>query len=122
MYVVYLTSCRLRFISSSYFKPAPRWDEKTRTLHLPKSCPLQNVVVEENINSKIMKQTACLKACKKLHEMGALTDNLVPDVVVEEGTAQEYGNVIVLQPFLPCCFDSLPLCSCNFFYNIVWRS
>ncbi|XP_059435828.1 endoribonuclease Dicer homolog 2 isoform X1 [Corylus avellana] len=81
-----------RLPSDRYFKPAPRWDEKTRTLHLPKSCPLQNVVVEENINSKIMKQTACLEACKKLHEMGALTDNLVPDVVVEEGTAQECGN------------------------------
>jgi endoribonuclease Dicer len=82
------------FISSSYFKPAPRWDEKARTLHLPKSCPLQKIVVEGNINSRIVKQTACLEACKKLHEIGALTDNLVPDIVVEEGTGQECGNFL----------------------------
>ncbi|XP_059442582.1 endoribonuclease Dicer homolog 2-like isoform X2 [Corylus avellana] len=81
-----------RLPSDCYFKPAPRWDEKTRTLHLPKSCPLQKVVVEGNINSRIVKQTACLEACKKLHEIGALTDNLVPDIVVEEGTGQECGN------------------------------
>jgi hypothetical protein len=63
-----------------------------------------------------MKQIACLEACKKLHEIGALTDNLVPDIVVEEGTVQECGNFIVLEPFIPSCFDCLPLY--NVFFNI----
>jgi endoribonuclease Dicer len=42
-----------------------------------------------------VKQTACLEACKKLHEIGALTDNLVPDIGVEEGDAQKCGNFIL---------------------------
>ncbi|GLT72572.1 hypothetical protein SLA2020_444960 [Shorea laevis] len=94
-----------RLPSDCYFKPAPRWDEKTLTLHLPKSCPLQKVVVQENINSRIVKQTACLEACKKLHEIGALTDHLVPDIVVEEGDAKECGN----EPYIeeqPCYFPA----------------
>jgi endoribonuclease Dicer len=43
-----------------------------------------------------VKQTACLEACKKLHEIGDLTDYLVPDIVVEEGDVQECGNFILL--------------------------
>jgi endoribonuclease Dicer len=86
----------LSFISSSYFKPAPRWDKITHTLHLPMSCPLPKVVVQRDIDPKILKQTACLEACKQLHEIGALTDNLVPDIVVEEADAQESGNIIML--------------------------
>ncbi|XP_041017409.1 endoribonuclease Dicer homolog 2 isoform X3 [Juglans microcarpa x Juglans regia] len=93
-----------RLPSDCYFKPAPRWDQKTCTLYLPKSCPLQNVVLQGNINAKILKQTACLEACKQLHEIGALTDNLVPDIVVEEADAQESGN----EPYIdeqPCYFS-----------------
>lgn len=84
------------FVSSSYFKPAPRWDKMTRTLHLPMSCPLPEVVVKRDVDPKILKQIACLEACKQLHEIGALTDNLVPDIVVEEANAQESGNIIML--------------------------
>uniref|UniRef100_A0A2N9FEH6 Uncharacterized protein n=1 Tax=Fagus sylvatica TaxID=28930 RepID=A0A2N9FEH6_FAGSY len=81
-----------RLPSDCYFKPAPRWDKITHTLHLPMSCPLPKVVVQRDIDPKILKQTACLEACKQLHEIGALTDNLVPDIVVEEADAQESGN------------------------------
>ena len=84
------------FISSSYFKPAPRWDNMTRTLHLPMNCPLPEVVVQRDVDPKILKQIACLEACKQLHEIGALMDNLVPDIVVEEADAQESGNIIML--------------------------
>ena len=84
------------FISSSYFKPAPRWDKMTHTLHLPMSCPLPEVVVQRDVDPKFLKQIACLEACKQLHEIGALTDNLVPDIVVEEADAQESGNIIML--------------------------
>ena len=60
------------------------------TLHLPKSSPIQTVCVQGNI--KNLKQKACFEACKQLHEIGALTDNLVPDIVVEEYDAEEIGN------------------------------
>lgn len=41
--------------------------------------------------TKSLKKLACLEACKKLHEVGALTDNLLPDIVEEEAEDQEYG-------------------------------
>jgi hypothetical protein len=66
-----------------------------------------------------MNQTTCLEPSKKHHEIGDLTDNLVPDNVVDQGTAQECGNVIVLDPFIPSCFHCLPLYSCNVFF-ITW--
>ncbi|XP_059665629.1 endoribonuclease Dicer homolog 2 isoform X2 [Cornus florida] len=85
-----------RLPSDGYFKPSPRFniDEEleTCTLYLPKSCPIQNVCVKGNI--KMLKQLACLEACKQLHQSGALTDNLVPDIVVEEAISQELGNEI----------------------------
>lgn len=85
-----------------YFKPSPRFhideESETCTLYLPKSCPLQSVRVQQNI--KILKQFACLEACKQLHQIGALTDNLVPDMVVEEAGALKLGNLYILISFL----------------------
>ncbi|XP_050208112.1 endoribonuclease Dicer homolog 2 isoform X2 [Mercurialis annua] len=81
-----------RLPSDGYFKPAPRClvDKELEkcTLLLPKSCPIQTICVEGNV--KTIKQKACLEACKQLHNIGALTDNLVPDIV-EETIAQESG-------------------------------
>ncbi|XP_057984825.1 endoribonuclease Dicer homolog 2 isoform X10 [Hevea brasiliensis] len=78
-----------------YFKPAPRCviDEEREicTLLLPKSCPIETICVQGNI--KTLKQKACLEACKQLHKIGALTDNLVPDCVEEEAVVKEVGNV-----------------------------
>ncbi|KAJ7978287.1 Endoribonuclease Dicer-like [Quillaja saponaria] len=79
-----------RLPSDCYFKPTPRWDKENGMLHLPKSCPLQTVHVQGG--SKFLKQIACLEACKQLHNIGALTDNLVPDIVMEEAEVQEFGN------------------------------
>ncbi|KAA8537034.1 hypothetical protein F0562_029512 [Nyssa sinensis] len=83
-----------RLPSDGYFKPSPRCliDKELGvfTLYLPKSCPIQTVRVQGNV--KMLKQLACLEACKQLHQIGALTDNLVPDIVVEEAVAQELGN------------------------------
>ncbi|KDO45679.1 hypothetical protein CISIN_1g0030621mg, partial [Citrus sinensis] len=77
-----------------YFKPTPKFDINKEmgicTLYLPNNCPIQTVIAQGNI--KTLKQTACLEACKKLHQIGALTDNLLPDVVVEEHDAQKHGN------------------------------
>ncbi|KAF2286426.1 hypothetical protein GH714_016865 [Hevea brasiliensis] len=84
-----------RLPSDGYFKPAPRCvidkEREVCTLHLPKSCDIQNICVQGNI--KTLKQKACLEACKELHKIGALTDNLVPDIVMEEVVAQEVGNM-----------------------------
>ncbi|KAG5016750.1 hypothetical protein JHK82_022403 [Glycine max] len=62
--------------------PADGWDKETRTLYVPKSCPLQHIRVEGD--KKLLKNIACLEACKQLHKIGALSDNLVPDIVIEE--------------------------------------
>lgn len=58
------------------------------TLYFPKSCPLPSVTVIGHV--KTLKQLACLEACKTLHIMGALSDNLVPDLVEEKD--EEMGN------------------------------
>ncbi|KAE9594842.1 putative ribonuclease III post-transcriptional gene silencing PAZ-Argonaute family [Lupinus albus] len=76
--------------SDGYFKPSPRWDKENGTLYLPKSCPLQSIQVEGE--KKLLKNIACLEACKQLHKIGALTDNLVPDIVVEEAEVDEFEN------------------------------
>ena len=78
-------------IFNRYFKPTPRWDKTTGTLYLPKSCPIQ--AVSATGNEKTLKQIACLEACKQLHQLGALTDKLVPDMVIEEESAKELGNL-----------------------------
>ncbi|XP_074323275.1 endoribonuclease Dicer homolog 2-like [Apium graveolens] len=81
--------------SDGYFKPSPRCviDKELQkcTLDFPRSCPLPSVTVHGSV--KILKQLACLEACKTLHQMGALTDNLVPDMVEEEEDAKGMGHV-----------------------------
>ncbi|KAG8390726.1 hypothetical protein BUALT_Bualt01G0113400 [Buddleja alternifolia] len=81
-----------RLPSDGYFKPYPRCtiDKElgSCTLQLPNSCPIQTITVLGN--PKFLKQEACLEACMKLHQVGALTDNLVPDMVEEEAEAREF--------------------------------
>ncbi|XP_015169591.1 endoribonuclease Dicer homolog 2-like isoform X2 [Solanum tuberosum] len=88
--LLYLYCSRLP--SDGYFKPNPRCvidkETGTCTLQLPKSCPLQRIISVQG-NNKISKQLACLDACKELHRMGALTDNLVPDIMEEETINKE---------------------------------
>ncbi|KAJ4721647.1 Endoribonuclease Dicer-like [Melia azedarach] len=83
-----------RLPSDGYFKPTPRCDINMVmgicTLYFPKSCPIQTVIVQGNL--KTLKQSACLEACKQLHKIGALTDNLVPDIVAEEADAQNIAS------------------------------
>ncbi|OVA08941.1 Helicase [Macleaya cordata] len=80
--------------SDGYFRPAPRFifDEERCTLHLPKSCPIQTICVRGQKN--MLKKIVCLEACKKLHNIGDLTDTLLPLSVVEEADdAQEFGDI-----------------------------
>ncbi|XP_077209764.1 endoribonuclease Dicer homolog 2-like isoform X2 [Tasmannia lanceolata] len=82
--------------SDGYFRPSPRFDIDNEsgfcTLHLPKSCPIQSVCIQGQHN--MLKQIVCLKACKKLHEIGALTDYLLPESYIEEeeDDTQESGT------------------------------
>ncbi|KAK7380383.1 hypothetical protein VNO78_32893 [Psophocarpus tetragonolobus] len=93
-----------RLPADGYFKPAPKWDQETGTLYLPKSCPLQPIRVKGD--KKILKNIACLEACKQLHKIGALTDNLVPDIAIEEAEVEEFdiflGVRIELDPEIGC--------------------
>ncbi|XP_040942410.1 endoribonuclease Dicer homolog 2 isoform X3 [Gossypium hirsutum] len=83
-----------RLPADGYFKPTLRCiiDKQMGvcTLHLPKSSPIRTVCVKGNFKS--LKQKACFEACKQLHQIGALTDNLVPDIVVEENDVEEIGK------------------------------
>ncbi|KAK9924032.1 hypothetical protein M0R45_032421 [Rubus argutus] len=120
-----------RLPSDGYFKPTPRWVKETCTLHLPKSCPIPYVHVEGNV--KILKKIACFEACKKLHKIGALTDSLVPDVVMEEAQQEferepydeEQANYVPTELVKPCSNDASMLYHCyvveldhNFGYEI----
>ncbi|XP_027768905.1 endoribonuclease Dicer homolog 2-like [Solanum pennellii] len=82
-----------RLPSDGYFKSNPRCvidkESRTCTLQLPKSCPLQRIITVQGNSTKILRQLACLEACKELHRVGALTDNLVPDIVEEEAINKE---------------------------------
>ncbi|XP_045805970.1 endoribonuclease Dicer homolog 2-like isoform X2 [Trifolium pratense] len=86
--LIYLYCSRLP--SDGYFKPTPRWDKEKGILYLPKSCPLQAIHVQGE--TKFLKNIACLEACKQLHKIGALTDYLVPSIVIEEAEVEEFGN------------------------------
>ena len=104
-----LASCLLR-----YFKPVPRCtiDEvsNTCTLQLPNSCPVQLISVRGN--RKILKNYACLEACKKLHELGALTDSLVPDIVMEERLMKETGMCCLALQLYTSAYEHVP--------SIIW--
>ncbi|KAI3750881.1 hypothetical protein L2E82_21772 [Cichorium intybus] len=80
-----------RLPSDGYFKPYPRFviDKElgTCTIYFPKSCPLPHVHVSGP--TKMLKQLACLEACKKLHMMGALTDYLVPYTEANEASDEQ---------------------------------
>nr|GMD70111.1 endoribonuclease Dicer homolog 2-like [Ipomoea batatas] len=82
--------------SDRYFKPVPMCDidkeQKICTLNLPRNCQIQTVRVQGDAN--ILKQLACLEACKQLHQAGALTDNLVPNIMEETEVIEESGSVL----------------------------
>ncbi|KAI3807875.1 hypothetical protein L1987_23811 [Smallanthus sonchifolius] len=86
-----------RLPSDGYFKPYPRFkiDKETGkcSIFFPKSCPLKSVHVEGN--GKLLKQLACLEACKQLHKVGALTDNLVPDTVEKAALDVQETDIVL---------------------------
>lgn len=47
---------------------------------LPPNAAFQTIVGPVSRNSHLAKQLVCLEACKKLHQMGALDDHLLPSI------------------------------------------
>ncbi|KAL7586046.1 endoribonuclease Dicer homolog 2 [Lactuca sativa] len=84
-----------RLPSDGYFKPYPRFvidkELKTCTIYFPKSCPLPSVHVSGP--TKMLKQLACFEACKQLHAMGALTDNLIPDTLKKSADDEQETGI-----------------------------
>lgn len=66
-----------------------RW--KLAPYIFPKAVQYPSVHAQGRV--KILKRIVCLEACKRLHGIGALTDNLVPDIVKEEAAGQDLGNL-----------------------------
>ncbi|XP_064986291.1 endoribonuclease Dicer homolog 3a-like isoform X1 [Musa acuminata AAA Group] len=50
------------------------------TITLPPNAAIQTIVGPANQNSHVAKKLACLEACKRLHQSGALNDHLLPCV------------------------------------------
>ncbi|KAF3609888.1 hypothetical protein DY000_02051583 [Brassica cretica] len=104
-----------RLPSDEYFKPTPRFDidkdQGNCTLYLPKSCQVKEVKFQGNEN--VLKQAVCLKACIQLHQAGALTDHLVPDMVLKETVQQKLGS------FAASSFLDFVLCDKPLIYEVL---
>ncbi|KAI3443972.1 hypothetical protein Pfo_000637 [Paulownia fortunei] len=68
-----------------YFNPKPQffyYDDEDGTvcnIILPANCPVHQIVSAPQPSIEAAKRDACLKACQALHEVGALTDYLLPE-------------------------------------------
>lgn len=58
-------------------------------LKLPPASPIHEVEGEPQSTPHLAKQLTALEACKQLHKIGALNDNLVPSLDFELGDAEE---------------------------------
>lgn len=69
-----------------YFVPRPNFQFSfiegscECTMTLPPSAAFQTIVGPVSRNSHLAKQLVCLEACKKLHQLGALDDHLLPSI------------------------------------------
>ena len=74
------------FFVARYYTPRPTFEFKyfdqlcECRIKLPPSAAVQMVVGSTSRSRTLAKQLACLEACKKLHEVGALNDNLIPSI------------------------------------------
>ncbi|KAL5998516.1 hypothetical protein ACLOJK_009459 [Asimina triloba] len=84
------------FLIIEYFSPRPRFetDEEAGfcTIHLPKSCPIGPISVQGH--RSILKQIACLEACKQLHKIGIFTDSLLPEMEEPEDPDDEETGIV----------------------------
>ncbi|GER33663.1 dicer-like protein 4 [Striga asiatica] len=81
-----------------YFNPKPLFfyyddaDGMVCNIILPANAPIHQIASTPQPSTEAAKKDACLKACKALHEIGALTDYLLPeqDEKYEEQTLDPY--------------------------------
>nr|AIE15766.1 Dicer-like protein 4a [Salvia miltiorrhiza] len=100
-----------------YFHPKPQFfyyddtDGMVCTIILPANAPIHQIVSSPQSSTEAAKKDACLRACKALHEIGALTDYLLPeqddkheeltqdlsdsDVSIEEDSRAELHEMLV---------------------------
>lgn len=69
---------RPEFIMQSHEKPGCP-TEYSCSLQLPCNAPFETLEGPVCSSMRLAQQAACLEACKKLHQMGAFTDMLLPD-------------------------------------------
>lgn len=68
-----------------YFNPKPQFfyhdhpDGNICSLLLPTNAPIHQIGSTPYPSKEAAKRDACLKACQALHEVGALTDYLLPE-------------------------------------------
>ncbi|XP_075077545.1 dicer-like protein 4 isoform X3 [Nicotiana tabacum] len=73
-----------------FFCPKPQFfyfddiDGTICKLVLPSNAPMHQIVSAPQSSIEAAKKDACLRACKSLHELGALTDYLLPDQADED--------------------------------------
>ncbi|KAF3446126.1 hypothetical protein FNV43_RR11305 [Rhamnella rubrinervis] len=72
--------------SDKYFTPKPNFESSCLEgyyeckISLPPNAAFQTLLGPKSKTSNLSKQLVCLEACKKLHQMGALDDHLLPSV------------------------------------------
>ena len=100
-------------------------------LTLPPNAAFQTVVGPSGKDVRLARHLVCLEACKKLHQMGALNDHLVP--FIEEAPEAEHsmknkesssgaGINVLLINLLSLVINSvevfLSISSCNYIWHI----
>lgn len=87
------------YISFRYFIPRPQFfnyddaDGMVCKIILPANAPIHEIVSEPQQSTDTAKRDACLKACKALHEAGALTDYLLPEQEdISEDSIQDFSD------------------------------
>lgn len=52
-------------------------------------------IIHAEGEGSVLKQVACLKACRELHAVGALTDSLLPELGVPYEDEPDIGMLII---------------------------
>uniref|UniRef100_A0A0E0K826 Endoribonuclease Dicer homolog 1 n=1 Tax=Oryza punctata TaxID=4537 RepID=A0A0E0K826_ORYPU len=79
------------FIMQKYEKPGGSVEYSCK-LQLPCNAPFEKLEGPICSSIRLAQQAVCLAACKKLHEMGAFTDTLLPDRGSGEGEKTEQND------------------------------
>ncbi|CAH9093430.1 unnamed protein product [Cuscuta europaea] len=85
-----------RLPHDEFFNPIPKFyfiDDTEGTICriiLPANAPIHQIESAPQSSSEAARKDACLRACKTLHELGALTDYLLPDLGEKDEAVQDF--------------------------------